>query len=186
VTPRHVVSTEWNGRDSDIQVQRYAVGGGLQWALTFNGGANESASRAAAAPDGGVYVAGTAAGPSNSDFLLLKYGRRGDLLVRQQFDATPRDSGVLVASAGPDVLALAGSAHNGSTYDLWVARVHPRGSLLWSRLHDSGVNDYPVELNVNSLGNVEVTYESVAGGREGGVFSLANVRYDKNGGRLSN
>ena len=116
-----------------------AASGDLAWSRVFNGTGNgpDSYNAAAAAPRGGVYVAGQTFAAS-VDFLVARYAATGKLDWRRTWDdAVGGDDEIVAEATGPGG-ALAVAGHVGRIGHLTaavVAKYSASGKRLWVPLY---------------------------------------------------
>jgi uncharacterized delta-60 repeat protein len=117
-------------------VVRFAASGSLAWQRTYESPdafGSDTASEAAVAPDGSVYVTGATFGVGG-DLLLLKFSADGTLLWQLRWGGSGFESGQDVAVGGDgSVYVVGGTTTFGSGNDLAVLKFTPAGALVWQQ-----------------------------------------------------
>lgn len=112
----------WNGTNDDILTVEHDAQGAEQWAVTYDGGGDDSAGAVAVDAAGNVYVAGTTYRPTpdsgvQAHALLLKYGPAGNLLWERVYRSGIWSQGLALAVAadGTSYLAVQSYGENDSS-----------------------------------------------------------------------
>jgi uncharacterized delta-60 repeat protein len=123
--------------DDSLFVLRFAPDGTLAWERRFGPASGDGL---ALAPDGSIYVAGTAArasGVSGADVVLLKLDSTGTLVWRRAYSGSEIADARGGVTVGSDGSIYVGGAIQASTQkvvvDALVVKFGPDGSLLWDR-----------------------------------------------------
>jgi uncharacterized delta-60 repeat protein len=123
---------------------KFAADGSLAWQRTYEGPVtfgSDTASAAAVAPDGSVYVTGTTSGVGG-DLLLLKFSPEGTLLWQLRWGGSQFEGGEDVAvGADGSVYVVGGTTTFGSGNDLAVLKFTPDGALVWQQTGGSARGD---------------------------------------------
>jgi uncharacterized delta-60 repeat protein len=119
-----------------VFVVRFAADGSLAWQRLFESPTafgSDTATEAAVAPDGSVYVTGTTFGVGG-DLLLLKFSPEGTLLWQRRWGGSGFEGGQDVAVAvDGSVYVVGGTTTFGSGNDLAVLRFTADGALVWQQ-----------------------------------------------------
>lgn len=138
-------STSSFSSEQNVFAVKFAADGSLVWQQTWDGPSaffGDTASDAAAAADGSVYVSGTTLG-TGGDALLLKFASDGTLLWQRTFGGSFNDYATSVAVAPDGSVYLTGLTHLSSfdAGDLFLAKFDAAGNLLWQRVYGTA-DDY--------------------------------------------
>jgi len=114
---------------------------------------------------GNVYAIGSNDRNSgNSDFVTMKYGPSGNQLWVAKYDNGSYDYPMAIAVDSNGNVYVTGRSVDlvaGETSDYATVKYDPNGIQLWvARYGDPGVNDGPVDLAIDSTGNIYVTGDS--------------------------
>ena len=158
-----------------------AASGDLAWHRTYNRPANgaDVFLAAAAAPNGGVYVAGKTF-IANDDFLVARFDASGHRRWLRTYNgpAAGNDSASSAATDGSGNLVVAGSANGAS---IAIAKYTSSGQRRWARVYDAPMTDEAVtDVAIDGTGNTYVlawTY-SVAS-----TFDMIVLKYSPAGAR---
>jgi uncharacterized delta-60 repeat protein len=125
-------------------VVKFAADGSLAWQRTYEGPVtfgSDTASAAAVAPDGSVYVTGTTSGVGG-DLLLLKFSPAGTLLWQLRWGGSAFEGGEDIAvGADGSVYVVGGTTTFGSGNDLAVLKFTADGALVWQQTRASARGD---------------------------------------------
>ena len=115
---------------------KFASDGSLAWQRTYETPTpfgSDTASEAAVAPDGSVYVTGFTFG-NGGDLLLLKFSPEGALLWQLRWGGSNFEGGESVAvGADGSVYVVGGTTTFGTGNDLVVLKFTPAGALVWQQ-----------------------------------------------------
>lgn len=154
------------------------------WAARYDSGGYDVVGHHSLATDnsGNVYVAGYARDLllNNYGFVLLKYDRDGNQLWVTRYDNGPYNVpiGISVDSSG-DIYVTSQSLNGQNNYDYVTAKYDPNGNQVWMARYDTGGNDWPTAIAIDSFDNVYVTGES--GDRSSGYTT---IKYNSSGEQL--
>ncbi|MCI0535198.1 MAG: PQQ-binding-like beta-propeller repeat protein [Verrucomicrobiales bacterium] len=144
---------------SDMLIIKFASDGSLLWQQTWGGSINEIARDVAAAPDGGVYVAGEGNSFFANDAILLRYAPDGTLVWQRDWhEGTIQDltcgEGVAV---GPDgSVFLAGFAGiTGVGQHIFLVKFTSDGSVVWEST-SGGAAESGLDVALGPNGNIYV------------------------------
>jgi len=137
--------------------------------------------RAAAAPDGGVFVAGWSDG-EQADMLLVRYDSAGTELWSRRFGGAWADYVRGLAADDSGRAVVAGFVLTGSSgpSDCYVRRFRAEGSEDWTRTFDGGAGDYGQAAALDRDGNVYVAGYSQSGRRNRDADCLT-IKYSPTG-----
>lgn len=128
---------------SDVWIVRLDADGRRVWQRRFGGPANDRARSIAAAPDGGVVVAGftRSRGAGDGDAWLLRLDRHGELIWDSVYGAEGDDGAYNVIPLPGGGFAVAGYSQGlgREAYELWVLWVDDRGWVKWERRFRRGM-----------------------------------------------
>ena len=139
--------------------------GDLAWQRVYNGAGNgdDAYYAASAAPNGGVYAAGSTIA-TTQDFLIARYGANGKLVWRRIWDDAQAGNDAIEATAAAPGggLVVAGYAAP-FTQVIAVARYSAAGKQLWVRLYDDGGADLQLaeKVAVDAAGDVYALAQDV-------------------------
>ena len=135
-------TTSFATNQTAIFVVKFAPDGTLTWQRTWDAVAafsNDEARDVAIAPDGSVYVTGSALGVAG-DVVLLKLSQNGDLVWQQRWGGAGSESGEAVAVAADGSVYVAGGTNSfgdgGSHF--FALKFTPDGTLVWQRIRAGG------------------------------------------------
>ncbi|HEX6898971.1 MAG TPA: Calx-beta domain-containing protein [Thermoanaerobaculia bacterium] len=169
---------------------QYDPSGAKRWEATYDGPGEDQAQAVLVDPLGNVYVAGTSF-DVNADLRVVKYDGGGTELWSAREGATDNAADFFGSRSGffsnRKTLALdpagsawmAGSSFNGRNWDVRLAKLDSAGVRQWVSVLDTGYDDEPVALTVDSGGNVYVTAFSLPQGSTNYDFQTA--KYDPSG-----
>jgi uncharacterized delta-60 repeat protein len=151
---------------SDMLIIKFSSDGSLLWQQTWGGPINEIARDIAAAPDGGVYVAGEGNSFFANDAILLRYASDGTLVWQRDWhEGTIQDltCGEAVA-VGPDSsVYLAGFAGiTGVGQHIFLVKLTSDGSVVWEST-SGGAAESGLDVAVGLNGNIFVTGSTLVG-----------------------
>ncbi len=127
-----------NGNDAVLL--KFDASGALLWERTWGGSSSDESCAVATAPDGSVYIAGTATsfGPSSAGLFVVKFDAAGNVLWQRISD---RAAGNAVA-VGPDGSVYAAGttprADQIGNFDALVLKITSSGNLVWQRTYTAG------------------------------------------------
>jgi uncharacterized delta-60 repeat protein len=166
----------------DIVVIKYSPSGIRIWSQTYDGGynGNDRAYSIHAGLDG-VAVTGLSQNSTpDFDCLTLKYGFDGTLRWAKRYSNAGDDRGVSVGMDTSGNVIMTGYIYNGSDRDIYTVKYSGSdGTVLWERIYNSGHDEEPEALSIDSAGDVYIT---------GYTFGLSSgkdfftARYDTSNG----
>jgi hypothetical protein len=128
------------------------------WETQYNSGDFDEAANVVTDTSGNVYVTGRSYNGSNYDFVTLKYNSDGNELWSKSYDGGDADLPVAVRLDASNNVYVAGQSHNGTDFDFVVVKYNSSGTQQWiSTPLDTGRDDAPVAMSVDSGGNVYLT-----------------------------
>lgn len=146
---------------------------------------NDEAWLAAAAPDGGVFVAGWSYG-EQAEMLLVRYDSGGTGLWSQRYGGPGSDYVKGLAADDSGRAVVAGQRAEGSNnYDYYVRRHRADGSEDWTRTYDGGTgrHDAVGGVALDAQGNVYVTGQSQSV-RQNHDYDCVTIKYSPGGTAL--
>ncbi len=144
-----------NGNDAVLL--KFDANGTLLWERAWGGAASDQSLAVATAPDGSVYMAGTATsfGPSSSGLFVVKFDSAGNLIWQRISDGA---EGNAVAVAPDGSVYAAGTTPRPNqigNFDIVVLKITAAGSLVWQRTYSAGeVVDPRGRMAVGSDGSI--------------------------------
>ncbi len=170
---------------NDIFTAKYDVGGQLAWVDYYNGAtsSDDQARRILLAPDGAVYVVGTARNASD-DFIIIKYSSSGERLWTAVYDGLVSGSSDWASDAAIDasgnLIVLGGSPHGGSWTAMATIKYNSLGEKQWAtHLGDQSTFVRGDVLDCDGNGNVYCAGEIDERDGLGEAFLI--VKYDRDG-----
>ena len=143
--------------DSDVLLLKYAPDGTLLLQQTYGtAGGFEDGNGVAIAPDGSIYVAGSA---DNSKALLVKFDANGALLWQRTWGGTQGEIafGVAVSGDGASVYITGQTLSFGAGFlDAFVVKFDASGNLVWQRTWGGPINETGQAVAVAGDGSVYV------------------------------
>jgi uncharacterized delta-60 repeat protein len=125
---------------NDAVLLKFDANGTLLWERAWGGAASDESLAVATAPDGSVYIAGTATSfePSFFGLFVVKFDAAGNLVWQRISDGAAGNA-VAVASVG-SVYAAGTTPRPGQigNFDIVVLKITAAGSLVWQRTYSSG------------------------------------------------
>lgn len=129
--------------ESDVWVVRLDADGEIVWQRAFGGAANDRARSIAAAPDGGLVVAGftRSRGAGDGDAWILRLDRDGALVWDSVYGKTGDDGAFNIIPLPGGGFAVAGYSQGlgADAYELWVLWIDDRGWVKWERRFRRGM-----------------------------------------------
>src|SRR4029434_6252372 len=130
--------TAENGGDAALL--KFDAHGTLLWERIWGGPAFDQCFAVATAPDGAIYIAGTATsfGPSSAGLFVVKFGSAGNLVWQRISDGA---AGNAVAVAPDGSVYAAGTtprADQIGNFDIVAMKIAAAGTLLWQRTYSAG------------------------------------------------
>ena len=146
--------------ESDIWVVRLDTGGKIVWQRTFGGTANDRARSIAAAPDGGLIVAGftRSRGAGDGDAWILRLDRDGKLIWDSVYGKKGDDGAFNIIPLPGGGFAVAGYSQGlgEDAYEFWVLWVDDGGWVKWERRFRRGMFAAATALTPASNGGLYV------------------------------
>lgn len=152
------------------------------WAQVFGGGGADRAVDAAAAPSGGVYVAGTtfSFGGGASDGWVARVGATGSVRWEQALGGSGADELGSVAATPDGGCVLAGrtSSSGAGGTDGWVVKLAADGSVQWQKTFGTAADESFAAVAVSGSTSLTTRYyvggvlDSGSSGREAWVLQL--------------
>jgi uncharacterized delta-60 repeat protein len=129
--------TAANGNDAVLL--KFDADGTLLWERTWGGPASDQGLAVATAPDGSVYIAGTATsfGPSSAGFFVVKFDSAGNLVWQRISDGAAGNA-VAVAADGSVYAAGTSPRNEIGNFDIVVLKITAAGSVVWQRIYSAG------------------------------------------------
>jgi uncharacterized delta-60 repeat protein len=125
---------------NDAVLLKLDANGTLLWERTWGGAASDESLAVATAPDGSVYIAGTATsfGPSSAGLFVVKFDSTGNLVWQRISDGAVGNA-VAVAPDG-SVYAAGTTPRPDQTgdFDIVALKITAAGSLVWQRTYSAG------------------------------------------------
>src|SRR5919106_460326 len=126
-----------NGNDAVLL--KFDANGTLLWERAWGGAASDESLAIATAPDGSVYIAGTATsfGPSSAGLFVVKFDSTGNLLWQRISDEAAGNA-VAVAPDGSVYAAGTTPRNQIGNFDIVVLKITAAGNLMWQRTYSAG------------------------------------------------
>ncbi len=126
-----------NGNDAVLL--KFDANGTLLWERAWGGPESDESLAVATAPDGSVYIAGTATsfGPSSAGLFVVKFDSAGNLVWQRISDGAAGNA-VAVASDGSVYAAGTTPRNQIGNFDIVVLKITAAGSLVWQRTYSAG------------------------------------------------
>lgn len=179
---------ETNG--SDIVVNKYDPNGNLVWTRSFNGTGDfrDSIIDMHVAPDGDIYVAGSAyslsvtGGSTNYDYVMLKYDTAGVQKWVRTYAGLGQDDFPDSAKLDADenFYVTGHSRGAGGRTNYVTLKFNQDGNQLWDQRYAGGFGEIPGELEIDGQGNVYVSGYS-AQSAISGSNDIVTVKYNAAG-----
>lgn len=153
--------TDLPPQGEDWLVRKYDGQGTLLWSRTYHRG-SEKAWGVAIDSNGSIVVVGGefVSGVEGENWLIHKYDSAGNLLWSRTHNGAVggSDRAYSVAIDGDRNILVAGFERSGLSRDWLIRKYTPDGNLLWSRTHDSPVQDHDeaTDIAVDQVGNAIV------------------------------
>jgi uncharacterized delta-60 repeat protein len=166
------------GADSqDYFTVKYDPVGTIQWADTFDNGAQDWAHSVAVDNSNNIIVTGTSDIGADWDFFTVKYSPTGTILWADTIDNGDIDEAWGIAVDNSNNIIVTGISFIGDDWDYFTVKYDSAGTILWTDIIDNGGDDAAQGVAVDDSNNIIVTGESFIGD-DGDYFT---VRYDPDG-----
>ena len=129
--------TAENGGDAVLL--KFDANGALLWERIWGGPASDQGFAVATAPDGAIYIAGTATsfGPSSAGLFVVKFDSAGNLVWQRISDGAAGNA-VAVAPDGSIYAAGTTPRNDIGEFDMVVLKIEAAGDLVWQRTYSAG------------------------------------------------
>jgi subtilisin family serine protease len=124
---------------------------------------------------------------STEDIITIKYDAAGTLVWSRTFDSGIDDWGEAIAvDSSGNVYVAGGSPYFSKKSDFILLKYAPDGTLLWNRSYDSGFSDYPLDMALDSTGNIYLTglQKNTPMYPDYDMEDMLTVKYDSSGNLL--
>lgn len=134
----------------NVVTVKYDSDGTLIWAKDYHFGSDDRGFKNLCDVFGNVYTLGRISNGVTSSLILIKYDSAGNQLwaFSHTIGSTNEPSDMVINSTGN--IVILGDALVAGQHDVVLAEINPLGSLVANYNFDSGMNDYPVNLDVVS------------------------------------
>ena len=174
--------------NKDFLVLKYNAAGTEQWARFYSNGNHDEAIDVECEPTGNIYVTGRRSGVNAFyDWATVKYDSNGnqlwaDVYANAASFAYSEEPVELEIDSNGDIL-VAGFAPflSTSNSDYYVIKYNPSGSRIWEAPFanaNPNSDEYPVDMALDSVGNVYVVGNSVGNGTGQDIVA---VKFNTNG-----
>lgn len=189
----YVCGQSYNGSDEDMLVVKYSTSGALQWAHTFNTGANDVFKTSVLDNSEHVVVAGNSGPIDNTNqsvISLFALDASGNELWTQSYASTEGYPALAEAMSvnSSNEYALVGSlateAEPNYNYDCITLKYNSSGELLWENIFDSSsaLDDIGDAITYDSEGRVLVSCHSNVGATDDIRYQMIILALDGSGG----
>jgi uncharacterized delta-60 repeat protein len=129
--------TAENGGDAVLL--KFETNGNLLWERAWGGPESDQGFAVATAPDGAIYIAGTATsfGPSSAGLFVVKFDSAGNLVWQRISDGAAGNA-VAVAPDGSVYAAGTTPRNDLGNFDMVVLKITAAGDLAWQRTYSAG------------------------------------------------
>lgn len=186
----------WSG-DLDYGIIKYDTDGNLLWDAAYDWGDQNTDICHAVTFDteGNVIVTGyTYIVDNQSDFMTIKYNLEGEIVWIRNYGYGDYHSsdGYLITTDNEGNILVGGSSYGGyyyqggTSYDFCLLQYNSDGDLTWTTRHNGTQNmdDYPFDLELDDMGNIYLSGESMNCYQPGGAKEFTVIKYNADGEKI--